>query len=384
MIKRFMMSLIIVSIVFLCLMFGRQWYDSLLVKLDQFKSVHPDGSAAESGVNPQVRPTLTLLYRNENGKKVRAVVDAEKYSQFVKQHIRSLEETKARLRDQTEKQLHNGLETVFDGMRERVDRFADWYFAYSTTYQILWEASTSATAHALSTEAVSVTDAVAHDVETYLHAHYRDIVLRPEITDPQLQRAFANVLEAAHAGYMNILRTMRADFLVFISEHTSHLDPLAPAQLELDWQSQFNKVNMADYEKGPKGAVLGGALAAGGAALGKGIASKGVAGAAGKGVLAKLGAPFVSKAVLAGGGGAAGSLGGPAGVAIGIAVGLGIDYLISEGVETMQRDDFTADVNDALDATQTEWENLLRRSLHGALDVWFEDTIQLLPRYDEN
>ena len=383
---------IFVTLVFFALMFGRQWYDSILAHLDYNKSVHPDASLVETGVHSEVRPTVTLVYKTKNGKKVRVIADAQDYSEFVNQQVAVLEEKRHLLLVNTDKRLDAGLTGIFDKMRGRVERFADWYFAYTTTYKILWEATTSATKHAFSAEANSLSDAVSYDVEKYLHGYYKDIVLRPEITDPQLQTTYRSTLQAAHADYVTVLSKMRADFQVFVSKYTTHLEQPAAKNtlLKLDWESQFNKFNVANYEKGPKGAAVGVVLALGGAtigklvagAAGKGVASKAVTGAVSKGVFAKLSAPFVSKAVLAGSGGALGTLAGPIGTVLGALGGLGVDYAISEGVELTQRESFVSDVREALTITQKEWQQQIQKSLHDAINIWIDDTIQLLPRYE--
>ncbi len=389
----FIWMFIFIVLVFFALTFGRQWYDSILAQLDYKKAVHSDESVIKTGIRSQVRPTVALVYKNKDGKKVRVIADAEEYSGFVNQQAASLEKSRNQLLAQTEKQMHEALTEVFDGMHGRIDRFADWYFGYTTTYKILWEASTSAAQHALSAEAISLSEAVSIDVEKYLHKHYENIVLRPETTDPQLQVAYRNALQTAHSNYVNVLSQTQADFQTFVSKSTTHLEtPSAEnTELVLDWESQFNKFNVAEYEKGPKGAALGAALAASGAAVGKavagtagkGVASQALAGAASKGIFAKLSAPFVSKAVLAGGGAAVGALGGPLGVAIGVIGGLGIDYAISEGVELTQRDTFVTDVGEALHVTQNVWEKEMQQSLREAVNIWMDDTIQLLPRYEK-
>lgn len=402
----FIWMFILIVLVFVTLMFGRQWYDSLLARLDYNKTVHSDESVVKTGIRSQVSPTVTLVYKNQNGKKVRVIADAQEYSEFVNQQAASLEDSRNQLLAQTEKQLHEKLTGIFDGMRERVERFADWYFAYTTTYKILWEATTSATRHTFSAEATSLSEAVSIDVEKYLHKHYENIVLRPETTDPQLQIAYRNTLQKTHEEYVNILSDMQTDFQVFVSKYTTHLDEVATenTELVLDWESQFNKMNMAEYEKGPKGAAMGAALSAGGAAVGKavagtvagksvastavasaagtGVATKAIAGAATKGLFAKLSAPFVSKAVLVSAGGAVGTLGGPIGMAIGALGGLGVDYAINEGMELTQRGTFVTDVNEALATMQKEWEKQIQQSLQEAINIWMDDTIQLLPRYE--
>ena len=373
------------------LSFGRQWYDSIVNQLDFDKKVHPDQSSISTNIQSQVDGDVTLISQNKDGKVVKVIANTEDFSEFVKRHAENLERARQALTEQTDQQLEREMSLVFSRLRERVPRYADWYFAYTTTYKILWEATTSASRHVVSAGNMPLNEAVAYDVEKYLQQHYETIVLRPEITDVQLKQLYENVLYNAHQGYINMLSMMQADFQVLVAKYTTHLHAPENAQLVLDWESQFNKISMADYEKGVTSAAVGGGLAAGGAiagkaiggVVGKGISAKVVASSAGKGLFAKLGAPFVTKAVAVGAGGAAGALGGPIGVAIGAGIGLGVDYLISEGVELVQRDKFLSDVKEALDTTQHAWQKDIQKSLHHAIDVWFEDTIQLLAKYEE-
>ncbi len=384
----FMWTAAIIILLFVISMFGRQWYDSLTELLDYNKVVHSDGSIIKTGVHSQVTPQITLVYENKNGKKVRVIADAKEYSIFVNQQVANLEIAKSRLHKQMKQLLNTRLTTVFDTMSDRIDRFADWYFAYTTTYKILWEASTSATRHTFSTEASTISEAVSIDVEKYLHKHYENIVLRPEITDPQLQYVYRDTIKEIHSDYVKELANMQTDFQVFVAKYTTHLDTPSTidSELVLDWNSQFNKINMAEYEKGPKGAALGAALAASGAVTGKvvaGTAGKTIVGkAVSTGIFTKLAAPFVSKAVLAGTGGAIGSLGGPLGTIIGAVGGISIDYAINEGMELTQRNAFIIDVETAINTTQAEWEKEMLNSLQNTIDIWMEDTIQLLPRYE--
>lgn len=374
------------------LIFGRQWYDSLLMRIDHDKVVHTDHSVVSSGVRSQVTPQLVLVYQDQEGKTVRALAQPHHYSQFINQQVAHLERAKGDLLQKTEGELHQALGQVFDNMLPRVDRYADWYFAYPTTYKILWEATLSASRHALIPEAMSLTDAISYDVQTYLHQHYENLVLRPEVTHPQLQTQYLKVLHTAHQAYLKTLAQMKSDFQVFVANSTTHINEPSSEDVVvvLDWKSQFNKINMANYEKGPKGAALGATLALGGAGVGKsiamGMASKGIAAKAvtttvSKGVFAKLSAPFVSKAALAGTGGAIGSIGGPIGATLGTLGGISIDYLINEGIELTQRENFIKDIQEALFSTQKEWETDMLKSLQQTVTIWIDDTIQLLPHY---
>ena len=384
--------LFIMALIIGVLWFGRQWYDSLLVRSEQNTTVHEDTSVVRSGIHSEVKPQVALVYGERDGQVVRVLADAAAYSAFVNGAVAELEKDRLRVLDEQKQRLHGELDQVFAETRARVERFADWYFAYPTTYKLLWHASTSAASHAVSVEAVSLSDAVSHDLEIYLLEHYQEIVLRPEITDSRLNTVYREALNTAQQSYVRAVARLEAGFQTFVRQQTTHLETGvadARSEMQLDWRSQFHKLHVGDYEKTPEGGASGGLLALGGAlagktvgsAAGKALAGKAIASSASKGVFAKLSAPFVSKAVAAGTGGAVGTLGGPLGSLLGVAGGLGVDYLLNEGVELAQRENFVADVTDALNATQAEWESEMQQALAQAIEVWFNDSIQLVPRY---
>ncbi|MEM1010038.1 MAG: hypothetical protein AAGJ35_13660, partial [Myxococcota bacterium] len=99
--------------------------------------VHMDQTVVETTVSRQIEETIPLVYADQDGELKRVLADAEAYSAFVRVHTENLDQAKLRLQQQATAQLSKGLETVFQSMQDRIDRFADWYFAYGTGYQLL-------------------------------------------------------------------------------------------------------------------------------------------------------------------------------------------------------------------------------------------------------
>jgi len=358
-------------------LFGRQWIDSLLARLDYQQAAHRDQTTLETGVKSQVRPTVALVYKNQNGEIVQVLADAQAYSDFVRTYTPQLQKQRLIAQMHAKQRLHKEFTKIFTTLRQRVARFADWYFGYLTTYKLMGLAFQSTALHATSLEAQSLSDAVAYDLTQYLQKHYQDIVLRPEITDVQLRQAYLSALQAGHHEYQQMISSFDEAFQKLVIKNTTHAQPAIPAaELIFDWHSQFNKFTPTEYEKNPTS--LTAALAVGG-----GIAGKALGGAIAKGTAAKLAAPFVSKALAVGSSGALGALGGPVGAVAGVAVGLGIDYSINSTVALVQRENFIADVNDALTTTQHEWEMHLTLGLEQTINVWFDDTLHLLPVFSK-
>merc|ERR550539_1990413 len=202
------------------------------------------------------------------------------------------------------------LEKCFEPVKERVDKFADWYFAYSTSFKLIRLATSSLARHSVSfTDRKSLSEAVALDLDNYLARQYERIVLRPEITDTEIQEAYKQCVKQIHEQFIETIRKIEGDMMDLLASETNHLDDPtnikksdndenASILLRLDWNSQLQKIKNvpANFEKTPELTV---ALSAGGAILGKtlgtAVAGKAAVGTVGTKIVGgKLASPFVA------------------------------------------------------------------------------------------
>jgi len=287
---------------------------------------------------------------------------------------------------------------VFTGMRARVPAFADWYFAWPTSYRLTGKAMYSAAANAMKPSVMRLDDAVAYDLERYVEKHYRDIVMRPEVSDPLLQWAYVHALETGHGGFQYALNGFDRRFQQFVATQTTYLDgapDLENVSVVLDWDHQSKKLTISDVERGSLEVARGVTLTAAGALVGKragaaigaklaqGISARAVAGGA-RGVAARLAGPYVARGLGTAAATAVGASGGIMGAVVGGATGLGIDYAVNEGIEYAERDTLEADVNEALQLQQRQWQQTMQASLDEAVDVWFDDLAELLAAHDSS
>jgi len=355
----------------------RAYKDSLVMELNQ--SVHPDGSKVSIGrAARQVPPTVQIV----TGKEKSSLVDQESYSKFVQSSVAALLEAQEAMDKESSKLLSKELDKCFSSIKPRAEHFADWYFSYSTSFRLLQEAAVSLARHAAKfLEKTPLHEAVAADMDKFLTKKYERIVLRPEINNAELQNAYLKCVRDTHARYRQVVSEIEVGMAELLASETSHLDPPCSTdiRLSLDWASQLHKIKTvpANFEKSPELTLI---LSTAGAAVGKTLASKGVAIGTTKAMAGKLTAPFVSKVVAAGGGAAAGSIAGPLGTLGGAVVGLGVDFTVNAGVELVKREEFVKDVESVVDATRRDYFLLLEQELHRATKVWIEDAVQLLPR----
>lgn len=372
---------------FITLVVGRQWVESLQKKNDA-ETINDQSKAPIP--KPDIKPTIPIIITYEDGKKDTVIADPDQYSNFIKETFNFLKETRQQLQTQMRQSLHENIDDVFQRAVERVPLFADWYFGYWTTYALLKKAIESAVQHTFSIEAQSLSDAVSYDLRKYLQERYTTIILQPEINEPRLQKVYREQLKSIHLQWLNSLVKVSAKFQVFVEQQTTHIKQntqvVSKPSLVLDWKSSFNKINIIDYHRSgievwkTAGLTAGGALA--GKAIGSAAAKAAAAKAAETALLSKLASPFVAKAVAIGGMGAIGTIGGPLGTVAGFIGGIGIDYLLNEGIASLQRDEFIKDTKTALQSTQDAWEELMLESLNKTIQVWFDDSIQLLPKFE--
>ncbi len=374
-------------VLWLVVFFGRNLVATWLARMDYSRAVHVDRTVAQTGVRAQVTPTLVLVYRDQDGRRVRVVADQAAYSHFARMSLARLEVARTGLQDRVSEQLAVALEPTFTGMHGRVGDFADWYFAWGTSYRLMAKAAGAAVANALKPRAMSLSDSVAYALERYLQRHYEGIVLRPEVNDPRLRQTYRRLLASLHDGYLDVMAGLDQEFQHFVASQTTHLDESgqdAEALLSVDWESQRHKLSVAGHPRGGLDLARGFSLTAAGGLLGRsaGLAlANRASGVINRGLATRLSAPYAGRLSAAAGGAVVGALGGPAGLVVGGAVGLGTDYLVNQSVELAGRENLESALHDGIMATQAELQVAMARSLEQAVQIWFDDSIQLLAAY---
>ncbi len=369
---------------------------SILDRWDYARSVHQDRSSAEHGVRPQLVPRAVVVVRDADGNTVRALANADALTDFVRRELKRAEIVRRDTHTRVRAALEARAAPVFMSMRDRVPAFADWYYAWPTSYRLTGKAMYSAAANVMKPSVMRLDDAVAHDLERYVEKRYRDIVMRPELSDPLLQWAFVHALETGQSGFQFALNGFDTRFQYFVSTQTTYLDGTAnldEVSVVLDWDHQTKKLTISGVERGALEVARSVTLAAGGALVGKrvgaavgakiaqSISGRATATAA-RGIAVRLAGPYVARGLGTAAATAVGASGGPMGAVIGGATGIGLDYVINEGIEYAERDSLEAGVTEALGVQQRQWQQIMQSSLSEAVDVWFDDLVELLAAYE--
>lgn len=388
---KLLLALVALAVI-LAVLFGPGILGSILDRWDYARSVHHDRSSAEHGIRPQLDRRALLVLRDGDGNPVRALANADELSEFVRRELERAESARRDTHTRVRAALNARAAPVFTSMRTRVPAFADWYYAWPTSYRLTGKAMYSAAANAIKPSVMRLDDAVAHDLERYVEKRYRDIVMRPEVSDSLLQWAYVHALETGHSGFQHALNGFDNRFQHFVATQTTYLDGtpnLADVSMVLDWDHQTKKLSISGVERGSLEVARAVTLAAGGALVGKrvgaavgaklaqGISARATTTAA-RGVAVRLAGPYVARGLGTVAATAVGASGGVMGAVVGGATGLGIDYAINEGIEYAERDTLEAGVTEALELQQRQWQKTMQSSLDEAVDVWFDDLAELL------
>jgi hypothetical protein len=351
----------------------------------------PDGSQARIAISPQAKRVVRVLYHDKEGKPQLARLDEAEFGAEAQRLATDLEQARGSLLAGSSSTLHRLLDEAFLECQgpERVKAFASWYYAYSTTYELM-RVAISAGASALPTKQSS-RDAASEAVAAAVLEKYSAIVLRPAQTEPALRQAFEKASGAAKSDVLQTIGRIHARSLPLLEKHTTHLEEDArgkgssgsAAHLSVDWRFARGTAVGIDSAHGRPSPMPSVALLGGGAIVGKVVAAnagKAAATAATKAMAGKLAAPFVAKvgSALAPAAASAGAAaGGPVGVVVGAGLGLAIDYALAKGLELAGRPELEKDVAFALRTAQGEWRYAMESELRRAVGALLDDAVQL-------
>lgn len=339
-----------------------------------------------AGIQQKVTAKLTLEDVDESTRVW--VADEEGFSSFCKEQRKILQTARENSKEAAKETFRNELGDAFVEVYGRIDTFASWYFAYSTTWKLLSVALTSAAKHAVTFRSEqTLSQKVSEDLQALVCRKYEALVLRPALTDPKVHRAFVRSIRIAHKEYLKSLEDLEGSVASFVANETSaYSSPPRPGDVvvDVDWRTQLQKVDHLPltFERTPEFsvAVVGASVVAGK------VIGGGAAAGATKAMVGKVVSPFVTKAVgatLSGGTAAAGAAGGaiavgPIGAAVGAAIGITVDMTVNAGVALMQRSSFEHDVKQSLDATILEWEENLFPEVERIHGIWFDHAESVL------
>jgi hypothetical protein len=367
---------------------GTTFYRSYQRHLEQMAPVHADSSILDIFFPDQSLPAdaVDLVVKDIDGSLHKVVASKSETDDFVNDTILMLDGERARIKQAAHEDLDRSFALAFQDREQAINAYADWFFEWKRSYVVLKESLTSTINRMLEAgKYESLGEAVEADVKDYFLRNYKEQVLKPELRDQTITQGVEQTVRHAHDSYRRVVANSDMRLQLFLAQHTSHLEDLpasTPAtNVKLDWDAQKWKAPTYLMEDRAFDGIVGiGAAAVGGTvgALALGPALNGVMAQSFGQISRRIATSLGTRLAYAGQGAAVGTavepLGGQViGAVAGVLIGVAADYLSNEANEAINREQFVAANEEALDATIKTWKTSLEANIDTAIDKWFDD-----------
>ena len=161
-----------------------------------------EGSRARLAVNRQAPKVVRVAYRDAEGRPQMARVDERRLHAETQRQLAALEASRPELHAEASSAANAQLDAVLASLQggDRVSLLADWYYAYSTSYELL-RVGLAAGAMAKAGGG-SARDGAAAAVGDAVLDKYAAIVLRPAVVEPAVRRGLERAAVEAHAAFV--------------------------------------------------------------------------------------------------------------------------------------------------------------------------------------
>jgi hypothetical protein len=377
-----------VLVVYALLSLGTTFYRSYQNHLNHTAAVHPDKSVLDIFFGDQSLPpdSVDLIVKDVDGKLHKVVASKSDTDKFVNDTILLLDDERARIKKAAHEDLDRTFAIAFQDREQAINSYADWFFEWKRSYIVLKETISSAITRAFEAgKFESLNEAVEADLKDYFLRNYKEQVLKPELRDEVITKGVEQGVRHAHDSYRRVIANSDMRLQLFLAKHTDHLEDIPAStpmsNVKLDWDAQKWKAPTYLMEDRAFDGIAGlGAAAAGGTvgALALGPAFNGVLAQSFTQLSRRMATSLGTRLTLAEGGAVAGTAVAPmggqvVGAALGVLIGAAVDYFSNEANEVINRDNFLAANEEALDSTIDTWKSGLEANIDTAIDKWFDD-----------
>ena len=367
---------------------GTTFYRSYQRHLDHTAAVHEDKSILDIFFPDQTLPAdaVDLVIKDVDGNLHKVIVSKSETDDFVNGTILMLDEERARIKQAVHEDLDRTFALAFQDREAAINSYADWFFEWKRSYVVLKETLTSTINRMIEAgKYESLNEAVEADVKDYFLRNYKEQVLKPELRDQVITKGVEQAVRHAHDSYRRVVANSDMRLQLFLAQNTSHMEDLPAAtpavEVKLDWDAQKWKAPTYLMEDRAFDGVVGvGAAVAGGTvgALALGPVMNSVLAQSFGQISRRIATSVGTRLAYMGQGAAIGTavepLGGQIiGAVAGALVGVVADYVGNEANEAINRDQFVAANEEALDATIKTWKSSLQANIDTAIDKWFDD-----------
>jgi hypothetical protein len=184
---------------FIALILMKNYIVSMLLNYENKAIVHKD----ETSVSIDVQGYNEIVE-----------LDREKISKKILEELNRLESFKEKESQQFLIDLENIFESEFKVCYDSVELFADWFYSYSTQYEILYQAAKGILDnYRAGLTDFGVPDAAEKQVNDYISTKYKDLVLKPNLLEPSLTLKIKQLIDRYHDNKNRYIKEINDDFI---------------------------------------------------------------------------------------------------------------------------------------------------------------------------
>ena len=169
-----------------------------------------EASRARLAVSRQAPKVVRVAYRDAEGLAHMARIDERRLHLETQRQLAALEASRPELHAEARAAANAQLDEVFARLQgdERVSLLADWYYAYTTAYELL---GVGLTAGAMAkARGGSASDSAASAVADAVLDKYTALVLRPAVVEPAVRRGLECAAAEAHRAFVTCVSQLHA------------------------------------------------------------------------------------------------------------------------------------------------------------------------------
>jgi hypothetical protein len=378
--KKIIVALIVVSVTATAGLTGVLWFGFSDQGFD-FRQLNIGVSADTP--DPKQGPVVqvsgdqqTFYWKSNDGDLYRGTIDAGPFRRFATNKAQQIAELQSGSLAKSEEQIRAELRPVLTSIEQRVTDYGDWMYNWWTAWILLTQALGWTWQGLIDGNILRLPDVVQNSLIVEIRSKYNEIVLRPDVLEPQMQAILDRTIAGVQRDLLQICSRYDDDLRTFVraeaadvekfepsgtrwepvSDDTARAIAVASACRTTDLDSGSSLVDalmaekpMGDLDDGVNDVIL---------RLSRPFATK---------LISFIALPVVATAVAGGlalpfiglaGGAFAGLLAGGAvsAMVIGFSSSAAVDWLLTRADEAISRDDFEGNLRRAVHVSATRFE----------------------------
>ncbi|CAK0743596.1 hypothetical protein CCP1ISM_170008 [Azospirillaceae bacterium] len=144
--------------------------------------------------------SVVLAVRFENGSRIETEVNYSDYHEYLDRTKNRLSSRLDQSKERIDKAVANELAQIIQEMDKGVEEYADWYFTWGTTHNIVYTALT-AYAGAIGSLTISPRQAAAEALHKVFEDKFIELVVKPDVNQARMEAALKRIEAAERSDF---------------------------------------------------------------------------------------------------------------------------------------------------------------------------------------